>query len=93
MFLYIHDHFLELVEEKIPERVKELILGMNDAGIKASLGDFRGIGTAFSVYKNSSAQVFVPLYDTAANAVRADMKQEQYNTMLNELRDISAKVL
>ncbi|MDR1287151.1 MAG: hypothetical protein LBK08_06045 [Treponema sp.] len=91
VFLYIHDHFLELVEEKIPRRVNELILELNNAGINASLEDIRGYGTVFSFYKNSSVQTFVPLHDTAANTVRADMKGEQYSTMLNELRDILAK--
>jgi hypothetical protein len=91
VFLYIHDHFLELVEEKIPRRVNELILELNNAGINASLEDIRGYGTVFSVNKNSSGRTFVPLHDTAANALRADMKGEQYSTMLNELRDILAK--
>jgi hypothetical protein len=92
VFLYIHDNFELLVEEMIPKRVNELISGMGEAGLKASLEDIRGIGLAFFVQTNSLSKAFVPIHDAAASAVREDMKQERYNAMLGELRDALARV-
>jgi hypothetical protein len=91
VFLYIHDNFQMLVEEMIPERVNELILRMNEAGLKASLEDIRGIGMVFSVHTGSSSSRLVPIHDEAASAIRADMKQERYGAMLEELRDALAR--
>jgi hypothetical protein len=89
VFFYVHDNFEELVEKMVPRRVDELVVRLNESGIKASL-EKRSNEINFMIRYNSSA-MFVPLRDNAVNQIRNELNQPKFTALLSELRGISIR--
>jgi hypothetical protein len=69
VFFYVYDHFEELVEGMIPQRVDEFIRRLNDAGIMASL-EKQSNEINFMISYKSSASI-IPLRDNTVDKIEA----------------------